>query len=196
MNDSAGVLSLLSARGAADIEHPGGTLLSHLVRVSHQLARLSTAPAALHVQLAGLAHDCYGTEGFPLALISPDDGREQLRSLIGPEAEELVHLYAGCDRGRTWRPLASTRQVWSRFGTPPQTLTDGQLQAFADLCTVNEVDVLAHTAQVPERHREAFASLFDSWRPIASPAVMTAADDALHRLATANATFEASSTAL
>jgi hypothetical protein len=53
---------LLRARGAGGLPHPGGTLLEHLSRVRAQLAAWGAAPA---VQLAGLCHAAYGTDGFP-----------------------------------------------------------------------------------------------------------------------------------
>jgi hypothetical protein len=179
MNDTADVLSLLSQRGAAGIEHPGGTLLTHLIRVSHRLSRLSTVPG---LQVAGLAHAFYGTEGFRLALLDRAD-RSVLRGLIGDDAEHLVYSYAACDRGRTWRPLAQTRQLWSRFDGSCETLDDDQLRAFVDLCMVNELDVLEHSPTVASAHLAAFASLFASWRPLASPAVADEADAVLARLA-------------
>ena len=192
MNDTADVLSLLSARGAAGIDHPGGTLLAHLIRVSHRLSRLSTAQ---DIQLAGLAHAFYGTDGFTLALLSQDE-RPQLRDLIGPGAEELVYRYAACDRGRTWRPLAATRQVWSRFDGTATTLDDDELRAFVDLCIVNELDALEHSPELAARHGQAFTTLFDSWRALASPAVMAEADGVLARLRTEKSTVPPSSTAL
>jgi hypothetical protein len=66
------------------------------------------------VQLAGLAHAVYGTDGFDLVLLDPAD-RTTLRNLIGASAERLVYLYGACDRGRTWRRLAGTGEVWNRF---------------------------------------------------------------------------------
>lgn len=48
--------------GAEDIPHPGGTLLAHLRRVRTRLASWDARPA---LQLAGLCHAFYGTDGFP-----------------------------------------------------------------------------------------------------------------------------------
>src|SRR4029079_13032326 len=52
----------LIARGAAELRHPGGTLLAHLRRTHDTLAGWGARPA---LRLAGLAHATYGTDGFP-----------------------------------------------------------------------------------------------------------------------------------
>lgn len=57
-------IALLRKLGAADIAHPGGTLVAHLQRVQRQLAEWGARPA---LQLAGLCHAFYGTDGFPTA---------------------------------------------------------------------------------------------------------------------------------
>src|SRR5690349_17729944 len=89
----------LRQRGAETIDHPGGTLYAHLSRVYDRLGRLGLGA---DVQLAGLAHAVYGTDGFDLVLLAPTD-RGTLRDLVGDPAESLVYLYGACDRSRTWR---------------------------------------------------------------------------------------------
>jgi hypothetical protein len=72
MTDATGAtgaaIELLGRLGAADIPHPGGRLLAHLVRTHDQLAAWDQAP---EVCLAGLCHAAYGTDGFPTALLTP-----------------------------------------------------------------------------------------------------------------------------
>lgn len=93
--EEAGALLL---RLAADrVPHPGGPLLAHLDRVHAQLAHGGARPV---LRLAGLCHACYGTDGFPTALL-PLDRRTEPASVIGPDAEAVVHFYASCDRGAT-----------------------------------------------------------------------------------------------
>ena len=58
-------LRLLQECGAAEIDHPGGTLLDHLVRVSD---RLVTYGASSELALAGLVHAAYSTDGYDTAL--------------------------------------------------------------------------------------------------------------------------------
>jgi uncharacterized protein DUF6817 len=128
--------AFLRDHGAESIEHPGGTLYSHLCRVEQLLA---TAGAAPHVQLAGLTHAAYSTDGFDLALIAWTD-REPLRAVIGPEAEELVYLYGACDRDRTWPDLVTTATLHDRFTGQERHLEPGHVGPFVDLSIVNELD--------------------------------------------------------
>lgn len=77
---------LLRARGAGSLPHPGGTLLDHLGRVRAQLDAWGASPV---VQLAGLCHAGYGTDGFPVALFELPE-RPALAEVVGAKAEALV----------------------------------------------------------------------------------------------------------
>ena len=158
----------LIAAGAETIEHPGGTLYAHLTRVGDQLRRLG---ADIEVQLAGLAHAAYGTDGFDLALLDLAE-RATLREIIGPAAEALVYLYGVCDRRRTWSRLGDTSQVWNRFTHQAEPLTAAQVRSFVDLNIVNELDVIEHNPSIAEAHGAELYALFVSWSRFASPAVM------------------------
>src|SRR5262249_38095875 len=100
----AAMTELLAARGAAGISHPGGTLLAHLQRVHALLAQWGARP---EMQLAGLYHAFYGTDGFATALGSPSR-RDDLAAIIGEEAERLVYFYASCDRRFSYPCLAES----------------------------------------------------------------------------------------
>jgi hypothetical protein len=157
----------LRQRGAETIDHPGGTLYAHLSRVHDRLGRLGQGA---DVQLAGLAHAAYGTDGFDLVLLDPAD-RTTLRDIVGESAERLVHLYGACDRGRTWRRLPETGEVWNRFTHEVESPGPALLQPFADLSIVNELDVVEQDPAVGEKFGDYFRSLFTSWDQIASPQV-------------------------
>jgi hypothetical protein len=173
MSTEAAITELLRSRGAEDLAHPGGTLGSHLQRVQQRLARLG-APEP--VQLAGRAHAVYGTDGFPLALLTVDE-RPLLAEIIGQQAEQLVYRYGACDRERTWDALAVTRQVRDRFTDAYEDLDDSELRAFADLSIVNELDVAEHSQEFLDRHGDYFRRLTTAWAPLLSPAVLS---DARH----------------
>ncbi|MCU7724728.1 hypothetical protein ODJ79_13460 [Actinoplanes sp. KI2] len=162
------VLEWLRARGAESIPHAGGSLYEHLGRVAD---RLSVHGASETECLAALTHAAYGTDGFPVVLLDVVD-RSVLRDLIGTEAEELVYRYGGCDRGRTWRALPSTGLIWSRFTGNSAAPAPAQLRAFADLSIVNELDVYERSPEIAEKAGDYFRSVFPTWEPITSPAVL------------------------
>src|SRR5260370_35543457 len=78
--------ALLQARGANNIDHPGGTLFAHLGRVRTVLAGWG---ADEEVQLAGLCHAAYGTDGFGVALLAMSE-RPVPAEATGPAAEAQV----------------------------------------------------------------------------------------------------------
>ncbi|MFF7755352.1 DUF6817 domain-containing protein [Streptomyces sp. NPDC007971] len=133
-------MTLLRTCGAADIAHPGGTLLAHLTRVRARLATWEARPA---LRLAGLCHAFYGTDGFATALL-PVDRRSDLAAVIGPEAEEIVYLYASCDRKATYPDLARPNATFhDRFTGRAHVLAPRARRDFAELSAANELD-LAH----------------------------------------------------
>ncbi|WFE40272.1 DUF6817 domain-containing protein [Micromonospora sp. WMMD998] len=167
MSADVDVRAWLRDRGAETIEHPGGTLYTHLCRVRDRLAELGQEPA---VQTAGLAHAVYGTDGFDVALLDRTD-RDRLRDLVGADAEALVYLYGACDRKRSWPRLASTGTVHDRFTGEATTVRVDQLTPLVDLSIVNELDVVDHLPRVSDRHLAYLRGLFAAWAPAASPAV-------------------------
>lgn len=171
------VTAWLRERGTEAVDHPGGTLYAHLGRVHDRLGALGHDP---HVQLAGLAHAVYGTDGFDLTLLDVAD-RAVLRDLVGERAEALIYLYGACDRSRTWAALPATRQVWDRFTGGPRSLAPDQVRPFIDLSIVNELDVAEQDPTFVPRHGDYFRALFDSWAPLASPAVLADARRVLSR---------------
>lgn len=166
----------LRKRGTETIQHPGGTLFAHLCRVRDRLAAIGHDP---HVQAAGLAHAAYGTDGFDLALLFWQE-RDELRDLIGHYAEELVYLYAACDRDLSWPDLAATHRITDRFTGTAVRLAGWQLTPFVDLSIINELDVLEHDPELLAARRDYFTGLFAAWSPITSPAVATEVRRLLH----------------
>ncbi|MEU5872746.1 DUF6817 domain-containing protein [Glycomyces sp. NPDC047369] len=175
MSTDDGVRAWLRRHGAEQIAHPGGTLYAHLCRVSERLAVLGRSR---DVQAAGLTHAVYGTDGFDRTLLDRAD-RAVLRDLVGTDAEELVYLYGACDRGRSWRELARTGEVFDRFTRQVRTPDDCQLRSLVDLSIVNELDVVEHDPAMLNRHGAYFRELFASWTPIASEQVIREAQRVL-----------------
>jgi hypothetical protein len=167
MSFDSAVRDFLRDHGAESIEHPGGTLYAHLRRVEQRLADLGAGP---DLQLAGLTHAAYGTDGFARGLLAWSD-RGSLRSVVGEAAEALVYLYGACDRDRTWPSLADTASVHDRFTGRPVRLDASQLVPFVDLSIVNELDVIEQNPAMLEKHGTYFGDLFSRWAPATSPAV-------------------------
>jgi catechol 2,3-dioxygenase-like lactoylglutathione lyase family enzyme len=153
----------LRSRGAEGIPHPGGTLYAHLGRVADTLAEWGAAPA---LQLAGLCHAAYGTDGFDVALLDVAD-RAVLADAIGAEAEALVYRYGSCDRDAVYPrfgrpvPVAFTDRFTGSVAVPP----DAEVRAFVELTAANELDVLAHNEALFTRYRAGLLDLFTRARP-------------------------------
>lgn len=148
--DWSGIENFLRSRDAANLAHPGGTLLQHLIRVRRLLADWG---APYEVQLAGLCHAAYGTDGFARSLLGLAE-RPILAALIGERAEALVYLYASCDRAATYPRLGGDRRpvFRDRFtGTDHDPATD-DLRSFLEITAANELDVFAHNRELAIRH--------------------------------------------
>lgn len=158
-------LAMLKSAGAEAIDHPGGTLLAHLQRVSALLASWGARPALVS---AGLCHAFYGTDGFAVALLDLDQ-RAELANAIGMEAEELVYFYASCDRKSSYRTLAEPDSEFvDRFTNERTRPTTEQRRDFAELTAANELDIAAVSPQMRERYGPALIELFTRWQPLLS----------------------------
>ncbi|MBG0823623.1 hypothetical protein HS048_23160 [Planomonospora sp. ID91781] len=177
MDADIDVRTWLRSRGAETVAHPGGTLYAHLCRVQERLAEVGHGAV---VQSAGLTHAVYGTDGFDIALLDWTD-RAPLRHLVGADAEALVYLYGACDRGRTWRRLATSAEVVDRFTGEVHKLRPEQLGWLIDLSIVNELDVIDQDPLVADRHRAYFREIFSAWAPFTSAPVDAAVQRVLRR---------------
>ncbi|WP_369223537.1 DUF6817 domain-containing protein [Streptomyces sp. R39] len=164
---SSRAVALLRALDAAEIAHPGGTLLAHLRRVQERLADWGARPA---LQLAGLCHACYGTDGFPTALL-PLDRRAELAAVIGTEAEAIVYLYASCDRKATYPALADPDAAFhDRFTGRADVPALRLRRDFAELSAANELDLARIDPSFREQWGAELLALFTRSRPLLSRA--------------------------
>ncbi len=156
--ESQKIQEFLLERGAGRLPHPGGTLYEHLVRVGDLLAGWG---AGEDLQVAGLCHACYGTDGYPHALLGPDE-RPVLTALTGARAESLVYLYGSCDRAvvhpalKRPGPVPFRDRFTGRTRTPPAR----DIAAFTELTAANELDVIRHNAPLADRHGAALRQFF------------------------------------
>ncbi|MFF6781647.1 DUF6817 domain-containing protein [Streptomyces sp. NPDC012510] len=160
-------VTLLRRFGAADLAHPGGTLLAHLQRVHARLGLWRARPA---LRLAGLCHAFYGTDGFPTALLPPDR-RADLAAVIGAEAEALVYLYGSCDRRATHPVLTRADAPFhDRFTGRTHTPAPQLRRDFAELSAANELDLAREDPDFREKWGPGLLELFTGFRPLLSEA--------------------------
>ncbi|OIJ68182.1 DUF6817 domain-containing protein [Streptomyces mangrovisoli] len=158
-------LALLRDLGAEELAHPGGTLLAHLRRVQARLAGWQARPA---LQLAGLCHAFYGTDGFPAALLSVDR-RADLAAVIGIEAEALVYLYASCDRKATCPLLDRAEAAFHDRFTGLASRPGAQARHdFAELSAANELDLADIDPAFRDRWGPSLFALFGRWHNLLS----------------------------
>lgn len=158
-------IEFLAARGAGELAHPGGALLAHLRRVHALLCEWRARPA---VRLAGLCHAFYGTDGFPIAL-SDLTGRNELAALIGTEAEQIVYLYAGCDRAFCYPRLAEEGAPFrDRFTGTESDLPSRTRRDLAEITAANELDLARIDEEFRAAHGPVLLELFTSWRTLLS----------------------------
>lgn len=164
-------MEYLRGLGAEGMPHPGGTLLEHLLRVSRRLAGWG---ADADIQLAGMCHAAYGTDGFAKSLTGLTD-RAVLADLIGERAEALVYLYGSCDRAVTYprlgtdpRPAFRDRFTWLDVDPPTE-----DLRAFLEITAANELDVFEHNKDLAARHGPGLYGLLRSVRGLLSPNAWT-----------------------
>ncbi|MDN3028828.1 DUF6817 domain-containing protein [Streptomyces sp. S.PB5] len=157
--------ALLRELGAEGIPHPGGTLLTHLHRVR---TRLTTWNARPTLQLAGLCHAFYGTDGFPTALLSLDR-RADLVAAIGEDAEAIVYSYASCNRKPTYPALANpVAPFHDRFTGGTHVPALPLRQDLAELTAANELDLATQDPTFRARHGTDLLALFTHFRPLLS----------------------------
>jgi hypothetical protein len=166
------IREFLLERGTGRMQHPGGTLYQHVSRVAALLAEWG---ASEELQAAGLCHACYGTDGYPPALLSLKE-RPVLCELIGQRAEALVYLYASCDRAAVYPALRKPEPVpfVDRFTGNVRTPPERDVCAFLELTAANELDVVRHSPALAAEHGPALLSLFAAARPRLSAAAWRA----------------------
>lgn len=87
-------IKFLEERGAGKVRHGNRSLLDHLTGTHDLLKKWKDPP---YIQIAGLFHSVYGTAWFKPTLI-PFSDRDEIKHLIGEEAELLAYLFCATDR--------------------------------------------------------------------------------------------------
>ncbi|HEV7759135.1 MAG TPA: hypothetical protein VGO78_09105 [Acidimicrobiales bacterium] len=132
-------LDLLRRQGAAEIEHLGSDLLTHLLGTE---AILRAWRADEDVALAGLCHAAYGTDGFAPHLLELGE-RGRLAAVVGAAAEAAVYRYASCDRGAVHPQLGRPSVDFAdRFRGTSECLGAQAMRSFALVTAANETDLV------------------------------------------------------
>ncbi|MEV7793516.1 VOC family protein [Streptomyces sp. NPDC087512] len=167
------VQDFLCDLGADRILRPGGTLLAHLGRVARALAEWGAGP---DVAVAGLTHAVYGTDGFDESLLGLDE-RARLCELIGERPEELVYLFAACDRSAVYSQLGEDHRpvlFRDRFTGGEHTLTEDNLRALMEITAAHELDLVQHDKDHARHKGPGLARLFTRSRAWLSTPANTA----------------------
>jgi hypothetical protein len=140
----------LIALGAQRIPHPGGTLYAHLHRVAGLLSRWS---ASRDLEMAGLCHAAYGTDGFATSLVDIAY-RQSVQAVVGPHSEAIIYLYASADRGNAYPQIGNIGRVVmrDRFTDTMREVSDTELRQFTELTAANELDVITHNPDIAGRY--------------------------------------------
>jgi hypothetical protein len=160
--------AFLLERGADQMRHFNGTLLTHLKGTCKLLAQWGNPEA---VCLAGLCHTAYGTDGFRHTFFDARN-RSPLRDLVGGEAEAIVYFYASCDRRSVYpaiarigaSPIVSFRD---RFDGRTFEPGEDEMRTFLELTFANELELAAHGRATIDR--AGLRRVFGRCRPHVSP---------------------------
>jgi hypothetical protein len=130
----------LAAAGAGGVHHHGGSLLDHLVGTNRLLELWGCAP---RVCSAGVFHSFYSWLAEPT-----DRSRMALAAAIGPDAEELVHLFGSTVPDDLVEPNASAREGQVLLKTASGSVPVGR-HTYADLLWLdlaNTQDILGRAS--------------------------------------------------
>lgn len=92
----------------------------------------------------------------------PVTERATLADVIGVDAERLVYLYGSCDRDAVYPQLGKpgTVRLRDRFTGETHEPSEPDVRAFVEITAANELDVLAHNAELAERYGSSLHALF------------------------------------
>ena len=155
----SGAESLLVARGADRIDHPGGTLLEHVRRVSAMLADWG---ASERLRAAGFCHACYGTAGFDAVLLDLSE-RDLLVEPIGSDAESLVYIYGSCDRKLVYPRFGEPGRLefTDRFTAVTKSISERDAADLVELTAANELDIAKISSGFRAQLGKRLMDLFD-----------------------------------
>ena len=160
----------LKASGAERIDHSNESLLDHLLATR---AVLEGWGARRELCDAALFHSVYGTQFLDDELLGLDR-RDDVRALIGPEAEQVVWIWHGIERESLARNIGRDRElsIDLRDGTEVP-VTPQQFEDLVNLMVADAVEQLPR--RLPE-NVERQRGWLTPFLPIALPDAARAAE--------------------
>ncbi|MEO0494876.1 MAG: DUF6817 domain-containing protein [Actinomycetota bacterium] len=163
----------LRSLGFGELQHDSHVpFLSHLIGTRRVLASWDSSEALCD---AGLFHSVYGTEYFQPPEGTPSAERDEVRALIGHEAERLAWLWCTIERDAI-DVTAST--VPDRTTGATIGLTEREL---ADIATLWAADTVEQVERMKPDER-GFAHSLPEVLPFAAPAAIAAMEPLLELL--------------
>lgn len=145
-------IKLLDRVPVKDIQHFGRSLEEHLIGTHDLLDQWQNSE---NVCLAGLFHSIYGTKTFSPAALTTES-RDDVRLLIGEQAEALVFVFGMSDRKRLLLENQSPPYRWIDHRTGEQTEICDDL-----LNNLVEIEIANFIEQMPFRTDKADSVIRD-----------------------------------
>lgn len=169
------VFQKLQELGAGEFAHVDGPLIDHLSGTRDLLQSWGANDVLCK---AGLYHAAYGTAGYSNQLVALAQ-REQIKALIGAEAEELVYAYCACDRNFFWPQIGVKRPpvFRDRYTGETNNVDDDWLKNFCELTVANELEIARRDSEFKKNSGPVFRELFARMKPyLSNPAYQSFAE--------------------
>lgn len=155
----------LKALGVGEFVHLNGSLESHLHGTQWGNPEF--------VCDAGLYHASYGTQPMKeLGLAHKEflaSDRLHIQKIIGVKAENLVYLYAACDRDYFYPQIGVDRlQYRDRFTQKERFLASDTLSQLLEITLANELEIYLKDNGVMRQNKDWFVQLFDRFKGLVS----------------------------
>lgn len=165
-------IDYLTALGADQVAHRNGSLLSHLLGTWQLLDSWHNPPATC---LAGLYHSVYSTGGFEQQMVALEQ-RNEIRRMIGGQAEMNAYLFGACGRPETHPRIGRDHPALfhDRFSGEDYPLAFAQWSALCEIMLANELDLGRYDQPFYRKHLDHYQDLFRRFEPWLSRAAINA----------------------
>ena len=150
--------------GLEKVSHSNGHLLNHLRGVYDILIGWQESDT---VALAGLFHSIYGTDAFNRASVSIES-RNEIREIIGTEAERLAFIFCSMKRETLWSNLEKNHSfsIESRFDQSTIPLSERDIKDLFAIALANNLEL---RPREPWRQKAVNKAIYSRSRKFLSP---------------------------